>query len=65
LTLRAALPEPSRRFYDGFTYQLAITQNNSAENIATHYLSFVEGATGKDERLNEDTNSSKVAVSAD
>jgi len=39
--------------------------NNSAENIATHYLSFVEGATGKDERLNEDTNSSKVAVSAD
>ena len=36
--------------------------NNSGKDIATHYSSFLEGVTGKDERLNEDTDISKVPI---
>lgn len=41
-----------------------VTQNNRAEDILTHHASFLEGVTGKDERLYEDTNASKVSVCA-
>jgi hypothetical protein len=43
-------------------YGLLVIQTNSGENIAIHYSNFIEGLTGKDERLNEDTNISKVAM---
>jgi hypothetical protein len=41
---------------------LGLIQNNRASDIVTHHWSFLQGLTGKDERLNEDTTASKVSV---